>query len=117
MYYMRLFYLVFDKFGLLNIRRVLLVLENSNINIGSMLVLCVKNILKYKFYMNYYKQFIEFYGRKCKFFLGWFNEFIYEYDNFVQLVDCDFMLFFKWMKDLGKLDNFVLIVMSDYGIM
>lgn len=117
MHYMRPFYLALDKFGLPNTRRALLALENSNINIGSTSALCVKNTPKHKFYMNYYKQFIEFYGRKRKFSLGWLNELTHEYDNLVQLADRDFMLFFKWMKDSGKLDNSVLIVMSDHGIM
>nr|XP_022339282.1 uncharacterized protein LOC111134497 isoform X3 [Crassostrea virginica]XP_022339283.1 uncharacterized protein LOC111134497 isoform X3 [Crassostrea virginica]XP_022339284.1 uncharacterized protein LOC111134497 isoform X3 [Crassostrea virginica] len=117
MHYMRPFYVALDTFGLPNTKRAFLALENNNINLGRYSALCVKNTPKHHFYMNYYKQFIEFYGNKRKFALGWLNELTHEYDNLVQLADRDYMLFFKWLKESGRLDHSILILMSDHGIM
>lgn len=117
MHYLRPFYLALKKFQLPDIDWGYLGWENINIRLGKHSALCIKNTPKHHFYMNYYKQFIEFYGNKRKFSLGWLNELTHEFDNIVQLADRDFMLFFKWMKDSGRLDNSLLIVMSDHGIM
>ena len=117
MHYMRPFYLALDTFGLPNTKRTSLISENNNIHLGNYSALCVKNTPKHHFYMNYYKQFITFYGNKRKFALGWLNELTHGYDNLVQLADRDYMLFFKWLKESGRLDHSILILMSDHGIM
>ena len=117
MHYMRPFYLAIDKFDLPDTDDGYMGWENINIHLGFHSALCVKNTPKHQFYMNYYKQFIEFYGNKRKFALGWLNELTHEYANLVQLADRDYMLFFKWLKESGKLDHSILILMSDHGIM
>ncbi|XP_061194117.1 uncharacterized protein LOC133202335 isoform X2 [Saccostrea echinata] len=117
LHYMRPFYLSLEKFGLPNTNRALLSLENNNLHLGKTSALCVENIPKHMMLMNYYKQFIEFYGNKRKFALSWMNELTHQWDNLIQLADKDFMLFFKWLKDSGRLSNSILMFMSDHGIM
>ncbi|XP_056008094.1 uncharacterized protein LOC125667497 isoform X2 [Ostrea edulis] len=117
LHYMRPFYLAMDKLGLPNTNQALLTLENNNIHLGQRSALCVGNTPKHKMMMNYYKQFIEMYGNKRKFALSWLNELTHQFDNLVQLADRDIMLFFKWLKESGRLANSILILMSDHGIM
>jgi hypothetical protein len=117
LHYMRPFYLAIDKLELPDVDSGYLSWENNNIQLGRRSALCVGNTPIHKRLMNYYKQFIEMYGNKRKFALSWLNELTHEYDNIVQLADRDFMLFFKWLKESGRLSNSILIVMSDHGIM
>ncbi|XP_062573561.1 uncharacterized protein LOC134235442 isoform X2 [Saccostrea cucullata] len=117
LHYMRPYYLAMKKFGLPDVNSGLLEWENSNIRFLHRSALCIGNTPKHKILMNYYRQFIEMYGNTRKFALSWLTDLTHEYDNIVQLADNDFKLFFKWMKESGKLSNSTLILMSDHGIM
>ncbi|CAG2201732.1 unnamed protein product [Mytilus edulis] len=55
------------------------------------------------------------YELKRKFAFAWTNEIGHDFLNMVGLADNDYLEFFKWMKESKKLDNAIMIFMSDHG--
>ncbi|CAC5391970.1 unnamed protein product [Mytilus coruscus] len=90
-------------------------LQNHNIPLTKVSAMCFGNVYRFNVQLQYYKRFIEAYHRKRKFAYCWTNEIAHDFFNMVELADNDYFELLKWMKDTNKLDNAVLIVMSDHG--
>lgn len=90
-------------------------LQNHNIPLTKVSSMCFGNNYRFNVQLQYYKRFIEAYHRKRKFAYCWTNEIAHDFFNMVELADNDYFELLKWMKDTNKLDNAILIVMSDHG--
>ena len=90
-------------------------LHHHNIPLGKISSLCFGNVLKYQLILQYYKRFLDNYHGKRKFAFAWTNEIGHDFLNMVGLADDDYLEFFKWMKNTNKLENAILIFMSDHG--
>lgn len=90
-------------------------LQHHNIPLGNTSPMCFGNVYKYQLILQYFKRFLDNYEVKRKFAFAWTNEIGHDFLNMVGLADNDYLEFFKWMKESKKLDNAIMIFMSDHG--
>ena len=114
-HYSRKFFLALRKERSYQIHDAFLFLEAQRIKLTKSSTMCYGSEPKHKLMMAYFQKLFNVYNGKCKFIMSWLNELTHDHLNFLELADSVLYDHFKWLKDHGKLERTVLILMSDHG--
>ncbi|KAK3100100.1 hypothetical protein FSP39_014778 [Pinctada imbricata] len=77
--------------------------------------LCLGNQRKSKIFMDYIRQLYQIYPKNPKFTIGFLGDMSHDDHNAVETADEDLLDLMKELHDTGKLNDTILIVMSDHG--
>lgn len=118
-HYMRPFYLAVEKLHplgfYLDYARIFLQDKAKSLSLKGSSPFCYGNLPRHKHMMEFYRRFIQSYKGKLKFGISWLNELAHDFSSYLELADEDLLLFFKWLKRDGHLDNTMFLLVSDHG--